>query len=64
MSALIDPAALLWLLLLLGGLGLLAKRHWKCGVLPLILCAVWWLAEVTAVPGRLLASLEKPYFGS
>jgi uncharacterized SAM-binding protein YcdF (DUF218 family) len=64
MSALIDPAALLWLLLLLGGLGLLAKRHWKCAVLPLSLCAVWWLAEVTGVPGRLLASLEKPYLGA
>jgi uncharacterized SAM-binding protein YcdF (DUF218 family) len=64
MSSLIDPAALLWLFLLLFGLGLLAKRHWRCGVLPLGLCAVWWLVEVTGTPGRLLASLEKPYLGA
>lgn len=64
MSALIDPAALLWLFLLLLGLGFLAKRRGMCGVVLLGLCAAWWLVEATATPARLLASLEAPYRGT
>lgn len=63
MNALIDPAALLWLFLLLLGVGFIAKRRWRCGLTLGVLCGAWWLLEVSATPARLLAALEKPYAG-
>jgi uncharacterized SAM-binding protein YcdF (DUF218 family) len=64
MSALIDPAAWLWLLLLLLGILFGANRWRRAGLIILAVCICWWGIEVTALPGRLLARLEKPYAGS
>ncbi len=64
MSYLLDPAALLWLGLLLLGLTRLFKRPRGVGLLLLAVCAGWWVIEVTALPARLLAGLERPYLAS
>ncbi len=64
MSSFIDPVALFWFLLVLLGLVFLFKRRRLCGLVLLTLCAAWWFLEVTALPGRLLAGLERPYLGT
>ena len=64
MRALLDPAALLWLFLLLLGIGFVLKRRRLVGLLLLVLCAGWSAMEMTRLPGRLLASLERPYIGA
>jgi uncharacterized SAM-binding protein YcdF (DUF218 family) len=64
MSNLVDPAAFLWLFLLFLGLFCIEKRQRLAGVTLVILCAGWWLLEITATPARLLASLEAPYVGT
>ena len=64
MSFLVDPTFFLWLLLLFLGLLFVKKRQRLAGVSLVTLCVAWWLIEVTAVPARLLASLEAPYLGT
>jgi uncharacterized SAM-binding protein YcdF (DUF218 family) len=64
MASLVDPACILWAILLLAGLFFLVKRQRLAGVSLLTLGVAWWLIEVTAVPARLLASLEAPYLGT
>jgi uncharacterized SAM-binding protein YcdF (DUF218 family) len=64
MNALLDPTAWLWLVLLFLALFLLLKGPRKAGLLLLLLCAGWWLMEVTSTPARLLAALERPYRGT
>ncbi len=64
MSNMLDPAALLWLGLLLLGLTRLFKRPRGVALVLLAACAGWWAIEITALPARLLAGLEKPYLGS
>jgi uncharacterized SAM-binding protein YcdF (DUF218 family) len=63
-TTLIDPAALLWLFLLLFGAALFAKRRRAPGAVLIAFCAAWWLMDWTATPSRLLASLEEPYIGT
>jgi uncharacterized SAM-binding protein YcdF (DUF218 family) len=61
MASLIDIAALLWLGLLLLGTVFLLRRSHLAGVTLLGLVGAWWLVELTALPGRLLAALEQSY---
>ena len=64
MTMFFDPAALLWLLLLiLGGVGLARRPRWL-GLILILLAAGWWMIEVTGMPRRLLAGLEEPYGGT
>jgi len=63
MSTLVDPAALLWLFLLLLGLFCIEKRQRLAGTALILLGAGWWVLEFSATPARLLAALEAPYTG-
>lgn len=64
MTALVDPAVFLWVLLFLLGMVFLLKRPRSAGVVLILLCVGWWMFEVTGAPRRLLASLEEPYRGT
>jgi uncharacterized SAM-binding protein YcdF (DUF218 family) len=64
MTRFLDPAALLWLVLLMTGFTLLLKKRRAAGLLLVTGCVGWWVAEFTALPARLLAGLERPYVGS
>lgn len=55
------PIGFLWSLLVLGTGWSLWKRRWRSGLLPGMLAAFLSVAGSTAIPARLLASLERPY---